>query len=212
MSRNKYPEITQKRILDTAMKLFMLKGYDSTTIQDIMNELNISKGGIYHHFSSKEEIMEAVSKMMFEQGIAYIENIAFDKTLTGLQRLQKIITVCLQVTEEKTINNGQSVYLKNPQILTNYLQNTMGNTADMVSDVILVGIKDGTINTMYPHELAQLILLFFNVWLNPWLGSYSSEQLIRIFEFMKTVLEGIDVPLLTQEMFDIVKRLHHEVE
>ena len=61
MARNKYPEVTVERILDVSQRLFLEKGYDNTTIQDIVDELGgLSKGAIYHHFKSKEEIMDAV--------------------------------------------------------------------------------------------------------------------------------------------------------
>ena len=39
MSRNKYPEETVERILDTAQRLFLEKGYEQTTIQDITDNL-----------------------------------------------------------------------------------------------------------------------------------------------------------------------------
>ena len=39
MARNKYPEVTEERILEAAQRLFLEKGYDNTTIQDIVNEL-----------------------------------------------------------------------------------------------------------------------------------------------------------------------------
>ena len=39
MARNKYPEVTVKKILEVSQRLFMEKGYDNTTIQDIVNEL-----------------------------------------------------------------------------------------------------------------------------------------------------------------------------
>ena len=55
MGRNKYPEQTQERIVDASIKLFIEKGYEQTTIQDILNALNLSKGGLYHHFKSKVE-------------------------------------------------------------------------------------------------------------------------------------------------------------
>ena len=59
MSRNKYPEETVERILDTAQRLFLEKGYEQTTIQDITDNLGgLTKGAIYHHFKSKEEIIE----------------------------------------------------------------------------------------------------------------------------------------------------------
>ena len=47
MARNKYPEVTVEKILDAAQRLFLEKGYDSTTIQDIVNELDgLSKGAV----------------------------------------------------------------------------------------------------------------------------------------------------------------------
>ena len=50
MARNKYPEETVKLILDAATHLFVEKGYDATSLQDIINETNLSKGAIYHQF------------------------------------------------------------------------------------------------------------------------------------------------------------------
>lgn len=51
MARNKHPEETVNFILDTAFRLFMEKGYEHTSIQDIIDHLGgLSKGAIYHHF------------------------------------------------------------------------------------------------------------------------------------------------------------------
>lgn len=66
MARNKYPEITVEKILRAAQKLFLEKGYDNTTIQDIVDELNgLTKGAVYHHFKSKEDIMDALGIRCF---------------------------------------------------------------------------------------------------------------------------------------------------
>ena len=60
MSRNKYPEETVNLILDVSQRLFIEKGYDNTTIQDIIDELGgLTKGAIYHHFSSKQDMLAA---------------------------------------------------------------------------------------------------------------------------------------------------------
>ncbi len=48
MARNKYPEVTVEKILEVSQRLFMEKGYDNTTIQDIVNELGgLTKGAIH---------------------------------------------------------------------------------------------------------------------------------------------------------------------
>ena len=53
MARNKYPQRTVEKILEVSLALFNEKGYEKTTIQDIVNALGMSKGAIYHHFKSE---------------------------------------------------------------------------------------------------------------------------------------------------------------
>ena len=69
MARNKHPEVTVEKILDVAQQLFLEKGYDNTTIQDIVDKLGgLTKGAVYHHFKSKEEIICALSDKLFYRG------------------------------------------------------------------------------------------------------------------------------------------------
>ena len=89
MARNKYPEETVQKILDIAGRLFMEKGYDRTSIQDIVNELGMSKGAVYHHFQSKEEIFNRICSDFYDDGCWY-EEIRKDKSLNGLQKLRKL--------------------------------------------------------------------------------------------------------------------------
>ena len=52
-------ELRQK-IIQEALRLFSLKGFLSTSIQDILTAANTSKGGLYNHFKSKEDLFFAV--------------------------------------------------------------------------------------------------------------------------------------------------------
>ena len=91
MARNKYPEITVEKILDVAQRLFLEKGYDNTTIQDIVNELGgLTKGAIYHHFKSKEDILDAMIERMSRQLIKKATDIFNQKGIPVLQRLTMI--------------------------------------------------------------------------------------------------------------------------
>ena len=89
MARNKHPEETINRILDISYTLFMEKGYEQTTIQDIVNELGMSKGAIYHHFKSKEEIIEALCRKRYE--IRGSEEIINQSSLNGLQKIKALL-------------------------------------------------------------------------------------------------------------------------
>ena len=91
MARNKYPEVTVEKILDTAQQLFLEKGYDNTTIQDIVDHLGgLSKGAVYHHFKSKEEIIDAVSDRMFSVNNPF-ERVKDRSDLNGLEKLREAI-------------------------------------------------------------------------------------------------------------------------
>lgn len=102
MARNKYPEETVARILDVSLKLFLEKGYENTTIQDIIDALgNLSKGAIYHHFKSKEDILEAVCDQRLFAGVeALMNEVVTDKRLNGREKLTRMFTASLQNTEQ----------------------------------------------------------------------------------------------------------------
>ncbi|MCT6919695.1 MAG: TetR/AcrR family transcriptional regulator, partial [Bifidobacteriales bacterium] len=62
MARNAHPELTQERIVEAATELFTSQGYDKTSMQDIINATGgLSKGAVYHHFRSKEDLFDAVA-------------------------------------------------------------------------------------------------------------------------------------------------------
>lgn len=62
MSRKAKPEAekTRKRILSSALSLFIKKGYEKTTFVDIANRLNMTKGAVYWHFDTKVDLLAAV--------------------------------------------------------------------------------------------------------------------------------------------------------
>ena len=75
MARNKHPEITVELILNTAQRLFVEIGYEKTSMQNIMDETGLSKGAIYHHFKSKEEIFNVVAERIGEENVKRFEEI-----------------------------------------------------------------------------------------------------------------------------------------
>ena len=60
-------ERRKQEILDTAQRLFFDRGYENTAIQDILDEMGLSKGGFYHHFGSKLELLESICKRRAEE-------------------------------------------------------------------------------------------------------------------------------------------------
>jgi AcrR family transcriptional regulator len=75
-------------ILDTAQRLILSKGYEHLTIQDILDDLQISKGAFYHYFGSKTEVVEALTERLVSDSESALAPIAEDPTLGAVDKLQ----------------------------------------------------------------------------------------------------------------------------
>ena len=116
MSRNKYPEITVENILEVSQRLFFEKGYDNTKIQDIADELGMTKGAIYHHFKSKEEIMNTLGDKLFTNNNPF-EIVKKRTDLNGLEKMKYVINLNQSNEQMVELTNQALPLLENPQVL-----------------------------------------------------------------------------------------------
>ncbi|MEV6072358.1 helix-turn-helix domain-containing protein [Nocardia sp. NPDC052001] len=58
--RDMYAALTRTAILDAARKLFVERGFDTTSVDDIARESQLSKGAVYHHFQDKQQVFAEV--------------------------------------------------------------------------------------------------------------------------------------------------------
>lgn len=90
MGRNKYPEETVAKILDAALELFCAQGYEGTSIQDIVDRLDgMTKGAVYHHFKSKEEIFNAAFDRAMTPIVEHRRSMLGVGNMTGAQKLKR---------------------------------------------------------------------------------------------------------------------------
>ena len=157
MARNKYPEVTVEKILDVAQRLFLEKGYDNTTIQDIVNELGgLTKGAIYHHFKSKEEIIDALSEKLFFENNPFVI-VKKRKDLNGLQKMREVIKINYADATRNKLSKHTLPVLKNPRILAGMIDTDRKLITPLWLELIEEGQRDGSIQTEYAKELSELL-------------------------------------------------------
>ena len=71
--RRMAPQVRRAHILDAAQSLFFARGWDSVTIADVLDEAAISKGGFYHHFAAKEDLLDGVVERVTNEALAAAE-------------------------------------------------------------------------------------------------------------------------------------------
>jgi len=89
----KAPAVRRAELIDCAQALFLRKGYERTTINDVIAATGLSKGAFYHHFRAKEDLLEAIAARFAEQAMAAAAEVRDDARLTALQRLNSLLAM-----------------------------------------------------------------------------------------------------------------------
>ena len=206
MSRNKYPEVTVEKILDAAERLFLERGYERTTIQDIVDELGgLTKGAVYHHFKSKEEILDAVSDRMFFRNDPF-EAVRSRTDLNGLGKLREAILIYNADEESAELTRQTIPISKNPRLLVEMLISNRRVLTPRYLELIEEGIADGSIRTEYAREISELLPLLTSIWLLPSIYPATKEQMRRKFDFIGDMLGRMGLPIFDGEIRAVVNK------
>lgn len=103
--------------------------------------------------------------------------------------------------------------LKNPRFLTKQLFESLNDTVpNLILPLMEEGIRDGSIQTDYPKELSESLIILCNIWLNPFIMQNSAEELIRKAQFMKDLMDKLGLPLLDDEIIGVLESYREQLE
>src|SRR5580704_4649125 len=89
----KAPEVRRAELLDCAQRLFLTRGYEQTTINDVIVATGLSKGAFYHHFRAKEDLLEAIAGRFARESLAFMDALRADTELDALSRLNLLLSL-----------------------------------------------------------------------------------------------------------------------
>jgi AcrR family transcriptional regulator len=154
-------KVRRKEIIDTARDFFFKKGYDETTVEDIIEELGIAKGTFYYYYESKMDLLnELIDKITTEMSVSLkpvvdsnIDAIEKFNTIFRKGSAFKVDNIDLFVIMLKVLFKDENTVLRDKM----YRQMVKKNTKLLIP-VIKQGIKEGMFNTPHPDEAAEMIL------------------------------------------------------
>jgi AcrR family transcriptional regulator len=85
--------VRRAELIDVAQGLFLTRGYERTTINDVIHATGLSKGAFYHHFRSKEDLLEAIAARFARESLRFIETMQADARMHALQRLNLLLSL-----------------------------------------------------------------------------------------------------------------------
>jgi len=194
----------KKDILNAAQTLFVSKGYEETSVSDIMNLAGGAKGMFYRCSQSKEEVMHALGNQLFFENNPF-EAVKERNDLNALQKI-KLLLVLNQSDEKRNSLNVQAIpILKDPHILAAAVEENRRVLTPLWLELLEEGEKDGSIQTEYGKELSELLPLI-NFWLMPSVFPATEEELRHKYRFVREVLAHMGLPLFDDERVSFIEK------
>ena len=194
----------REKILNTATQLFIQKGSEKTSMQDIAQTAGISKGAIYHHFKSKDEIVLAVIRsrqaLMEEEMKQWLKA---TENLTGREQLQTILKSNLESQTARATDGIVGEYEKDAGFILTMMRDNLRIGAPLVSDIIKKGMADGSLRTQYPDQAAEVFLLLVNFWMHGTIFESDPEKLPERFHFLQFMMTSVGMDIFNDELLQL---------
>ena len=184
----------KSEILDVADELFGKKGFDGTSTNDILQKVGIARGTLYHHFKSKEEIMDALMERYSERLLGAAQEVAADKTIPLVDRI-------IRVVMSMNLNSGSSEeimeHIHKPQnaLMHQKIQKIIINgLTPILTEIICEGIEQGVFSTPYPYECMEMVVTYANTIFDDDMVQMTNEDRVkRIQAFIFNIERMLDV-------------------
>lgn len=161
MGRVKSEDLKQE-LLEAALELFKVAGYEKTSIKAIVDHVSASKGAFYHYFKSKEDILESITQQYIDSLLIIPEKIANDEDLNGLEKMNRLFFELLNLKKEYRVKRLTIIEAfeteGNLKLRQKIIDSTILNIKRPYQKIIEQGIKEGIFVSGYPAEVAELLV------------------------------------------------------
>ena len=145
-------------LIKISFELFMKNGYENTSIQDIMAAANISKGAMYHYFTCKEDILDAVLNFIIDMDEKRFEPILCNPSLSAMEKLTATMSPNISQPPEE-LREATEYVMQRPASIVDYRARELSKSRTIMSlsGLIREGIASGEFHTEHPEEMASFI-------------------------------------------------------
>ena len=153
-------QVRKDAFLDVAQRLIQTKGYEQMSIQDVLDELETSRGALYHYFDSKEALLNGVVQRFADSGMSVVAPILADPNLPALRKLEKVLggIATYKAEHGEVVLAIMGVWNSDGNALVREKLRRLSapRLEPILSAVIRQGIDEGLIQSDSPEEMARV--------------------------------------------------------
>jgi AcrR family transcriptional regulator len=158
----KHPELRRSELLDCAQALFLARGYDRASLNDVIAAAGVSKGAFYHYFASKEALLEALAERFAREALAQIQDVLDAHHPDALTRLNAFLARSRQNKLETAATAWalfEVLFRRENLVLFHRINAAMGALfIPVLAKIIAQGVAEGTFHTFDPEGVAEMLL------------------------------------------------------
>lgn len=176
MREVKKPEVRRAEIMDMSTKLFVEKGYLNTTTQDIISALGISRGLLYYHFKSKEDILFCIAEQQTAPLFKKIDGVMADESLGAVEKIRNFFKATFTDPSDGNMSQEEVQVLETLQDAIQLPENSymidsinhriVYRISKQFAEILEQGISEDVFHVGYPEETASFIMTAFTFVMN----------------------------------------------
>jgi AcrR family transcriptional regulator len=202
---------TKQKIVDAAWKLFYTKGYDETTIEDIIKESKTSKGSFYHYFKGKDALLGTLSDLFDQKYIELSEELDEHKPeMSASDKLLYLNHELFQMIADN-VDIHLLAYMYGTQLTTDgerHLLNSSRFYFKYITEIIKEGLDSGEFDQRFTlNQLVKIYAMFERSRLYDWALCKGKYSLTTISTYLlKSILDRFRHGYDGAELDDNVKQ------
>ena len=154
--------VRREAFVDAAQRLMQAKGYEQMSIQDVLGEVEASRGAFYHYFDSKTALLEAVVTRIVDTALASVTPLVEDPAVDALAKLEGLFGGIAQWKLERTdlMLELTRVWLSDENTLMRdkLWQHLMLRLAPLLATILRQGDSEGVFAVGSPDETARVLV------------------------------------------------------
>lgn len=165
MARTVKPEefaAKRREILDAAQRLVFSKGYEQMSIQDILDDVQISSGAFHHYFDSRRALLEAFVERIKQEVEKSLLPIIRDPHLNALEKFQGFFDTLdrLRVAHKTdVVRLGRIWYTDDNAVVRQKVDEAVFQQREpLLTEIVQQGVREGIFTTAYPEQAGEIIL------------------------------------------------------
>jgi AcrR family transcriptional regulator len=149
--------------LDTARQLFFEKGYEKTSVKDIIEKVGVAKGTFYHYFKSKEDLLDQLVNHFIEKSVSTVGEMMERTEMNAVERMNHFFLSIrnLKVENKELMKMLMRFLYKDENLILRHkiFKRSIAFLTPPLAEIIKLGMEEGHFHPLDPRETAEIIFM-----------------------------------------------------